>query len=193
MSGASRTCLWPAALLALAVMIGMTGCASLSGGAAGGGGADAAAMPHTDGDVEVLRDHLVALAPTVEEEEAWRLAECASTYSRELAQEYRVVRPAVFHNFLVNIGIRKRGLCYQWAEDLLAKLETLNLTTLELRWGMARAGTVREHNCVVVTAPGRPFEEGIVLDAWRHSGRLVWAPVAGDRYPWVEGVLITPP
>lgn len=114
------------------------------------------------------------------------MADCAYLTSRQLARDYRVVGPPLFHNFLVNIGVRQRGLCFQWARDLFAKLQQIPLRTLELRWGAARAGTWREHNCVVVTAKGQPFETGIVLDAWRHSGRLFWSPVKTDHYPWIE-------
>jgi len=42
-----------------------------------------------------------------------------------------------------------------------------------------------EHNCVVVTAPGQGFKDGLVLDAWRNAGTLRWARVKLDHYPWV--------
>jgi hypothetical protein len=133
------------------------------------------------------------LDPAVSPAEAQRLAACAYEYSSQLAQEYHAVRPAIWHNFLVNMGVKRRGLCYQWAEDLSAKLETLNLTTLTVRWGIARAGTYREHNSVVITARGHPFESGLVLDPWRRSGKLVWKPVGADKYPWLEGELAAAP
>ena len=104
----------------------------------------------------------------------------------ELGRRYQPVGPPQFHNFLVNTGLKKRGLCHHWARDLGSQLAVLKLRTLQLRWGIARRGTLREHNAVVVTARGQPFERGIVLDAWRHSGRLFAGPVAGDKYPWVE-------
>ena len=103
-----------------------------------------------------------------------------------MRRDYRVFGPPQFHNFLVNTGIRKRGLCFQWAEDLLAQLDRLRVTTLELHWGEARADTLREHNCVVVTAKGQPFRTGIILDCWRHAGRLYWAELVSDHYPWIE-------
>ena len=167
--------------------IALTGCASLSGGSSTVGSEH---DNRTLGEARPLKEKLVTLAPTVREEDAEAVANCAYRYSRQLAHEYHAVRPAIFHNFLVNVGIKKRGLCYQWTEDLLAQLQTLNVSTLELRWGMARAGTLREHNSVVVTACGQPFEQGIVLDPWRRSGRLVWKPVVEDKYPWVEGELV---
>ncbi len=58
--------------------------------------------------------------------------------------------------------------------------------TLEFRWGIARAGTPREHNSLVVIRRGADFRTGLVLDPWRKSGRIVWAPVTQDRYPWEE-------
>lgn len=140
-------------------------------------------------EIQSLKASLSALAPIVREEEAQLAAQCAIEYSRQLAEEYRVVRPPLLHNFLVNMRLKKRGLCFQWAEDLLAQLRSLNLTTLDLHWGIARAGTPREHNSVVITAHGEPFEHGLVLDPWRRSGHLSLAPVVGDKYPWEEGEL----
>jgi len=138
------------------------------------------------GDIESLREQLVELSSKVRADEAQRVAVCAYTSARQLTHDYRVLGPPLFHNFLVNSGIRKRGLCYQWAEDLFACLDQLKLVTLELHWGEARAGTFREHNCVVVTAKGQSFREGIVLDCWRHGGRLFVGHVATDHYPWKE-------
>lgn len=170
----------PHALLGLLMVAGLTGCAHVPGVA-------------KTSEVRELQVALASLSRTVREVEAARVAESAYDYSRILAQEYRVVRPAICHNVLVNVGFKQRGLCYEWAEDLLAHLQTFNLDSLELHWGIARADTAREHNCVVVTARGQPFEQGIVLDAWRRSGRLVWSPVAADKYPWVEGELTSAP
>jgi hypothetical protein len=129
---------------------------------------------------------LQSLNPTINEEEASSAAETAIVYSLELAREYRVVRPAIFHNVLVNIGLKKRGLCFQWADDLSAKLLALGLRTIEIRRATARLDTRREHSSVVLTAVGQPFREGVVLDAWRHSGRLYWCGVNEDTYPWKE-------
>jgi hypothetical protein len=98
------------------------------------------------------------------------VAESAYATAAQLRRDYGVIGgPPSFHNFLVNLGIRKRGLCFQWAEDLLVQLDALKLRTLELHWAEARAGSWQEHNCVVVTAKGQRFREGIILDCWRHS------------------------
>jgi hypothetical protein len=135
----------------------------------------------------VLGDRIAALSPSIRRDEALRVAECAYATSKQLRHDYGVIGgPPSFQNFLVNLGIRKRGLCFQWAEDLLAQLDALKVTTLELHWAEAYAGNWREHNCVVVTAKGQPFRDGILLDCWRHSGHLFWSAVATDNYPWIE-------
>lgn len=110
-------------------------------------------------------------------------------------------RLPLFHNLLVNLGFKQRGLCYHFVEDLLVELQSLPLTSLALHWGVARPGTWREHNSIVVTAREQPFEEGMVLDAWRKPGKLFWTRVRSDRYPWEEALtdpvansdLATPP
>src|SRR4030095_721040 len=127
-----------------------------------------------------LRTKLAMLSPTVRVDEAEKLALCAYKTSRRLAREYRVVFPPALNNILINTGGRKRGLCYQWTDDLMRGLGALKLETVELHWGEAFARTFSENNGVVVTAKGQPFGQGIVLDAWRYQGRLYWGPVRKD-------------
>ncbi len=38
---------------------------------------------------------------------------------------------------------------------------------------------------MIVSAAGDPLQQGIVLDPWRNSGELFWAPTLTDiDYPW---------
>ena len=92
----------------------------------------------------------------------------------------------IFNNFLVYHGLRKRGYCYQWTEDLLVALDALKLKTFELHWGESYAGTWRENNCLVVTAKGQPFDRGMILDCWRHFGQLRWNLVLSDEDRYFE-------
>jgi len=138
-------------------------------------------------NVDALRHELAALGPGTDPAEAGMVAETAVTYSSRLAEEYRVVPPARLHNLLIQVGIKERGLCYHWTEDLMKRLQALNLRTYQLHWGVAHKGNdLREHNSVVITANGQPFEAGLLLDPWRNSGDLYWAVVDTDRYPWEE-------
>ena len=135
--------------------------------------------------VKQLEQVLVALSETVDKTEAMMVAETALRESAVLAEEYQLVRPAVAHNLLIALGIKDRGLCYHWTEDLMKRLQALDLKSLQLYWGVAyRGNELREHNCVVVSAKGQDFFKGIVLDPWRNSGNLFWARVTKDDYPW---------
>jgi hypothetical protein len=135
--------------------------------------------------VASLQADLAALNQQIDQQEARQVAEAALTYSNQLAEEYQLVRPAVLHNVLIRLGLKDRGLCYHWTEDLLKRLQALNLRSYQLHWGVAHRGSdLREHNSVVITARGQAFEKGMVLDPWRNSGDLFWALIKTDRYPW---------
>jgi hypothetical protein len=145
------------------------------------------AVPATSEHDPALIASLVKLSPNVSPEEARRVAFTAYTTGRQLAAEWRMVRPATMQSFLIHIGARKAGYCFHYANELLLRLDALKLRTLELHWAECDARDFDEHNVIAVTARGQPFEQGIVLDNWRHSGRLVWSPIKGDApYRWEE-------
>ncbi|CAA9414499.1 MAG: hypothetical protein AVDCRST_MAG64-2526 [uncultured Phycisphaerae bacterium] len=155
---------------------------SSDGGEAAGARLDAAT---TDERVAALAGEFRAMGPGVSPDEAALVADVAVRYSERLAESYGMVRPVELHNVLVNLRLRRGGLCYQMAECMLAELQELPLRTLELHRAIAWRGDLwNEHNTVVVAAAGAPFESGVVLDAWRNGGRLRWAPVRMDHYPW---------
>ena len=140
--------------------------------------------------IEALTQDFAALAPKnpAAAAEARLIARTAIGRSLVLRDRFRPAGPATINNVYINLGWRTRGLCYQWANDLLEPLEALELRHFTLHWGTAFFGIKhKEHNSVVVTARGQPFEEGIVLDGWRCGGRLVWVRVRDDpKYPWRE-------
>lgn len=103
----------------------------------------------------------------------------------ELAKQYDMASPALYHNILVNTGFRERGLCCHWAEDLHAKLRGLQSNSLKFDWLVARLGSqLREHNTVVIYPAGSSWENGIVFDPWRNAGIPHWSKVSNDKYPW---------
>lgn len=185
----SRLAHLAAAAVVLLALGGVGGCVRVShstvssvGGEAAGARLDEA--PHAE-RVTALAGELLALGPDVAPQEAAAVAAVAVRYSEELAEWYGMSGPVELHNVLVNLRLRRGGLCFQMAECMLAELRELPLRTLELRRAIAWKGDLwNEHNTVVVTAVGAPFESGVVLDAWRNAGRLRWAPVRMDHYPW---------
>jgi hypothetical protein len=144
-------------------------------------------VPRSDlANAEALANQLAALSPRVDRNEAKLLADCAYATVSQLRRQYHMFGTPIFNNFLIYHGLKKRGYCYQWSEDLLIALDALRLTSLELHWGEANPGNWRENNCLVVTARGQPFRSGIMLDCWRHLGHLYFGPVASDTDPYVE-------
>src|SRR5437867_9613257 len=145
-----------------------------------------AATASDERSIKELTKALVALAPDVDPAEAQSLSVTAHTKDRSLKREYRVVLNPEFTVFLYNIGMRKRGWCGHWAQDLGARLKELKLKTLVLHWGEAYPNTSSENNALVVTARNQRFEDGILFDAWRRAGRLFWCPVKKDDEYEVE-------
>jgi hypothetical protein len=141
------------------------------------------------GDVakaEKLANELTSLSPRVNRDEAKLLADCAFATVTKLRREYRMFGTPIFNNFLIYHGLRKRGYCYQWSEDLLIAIDALRLKSLELHWGEHDPNTWRENNCIVVTAKGQPFNRGIMLECWRHLGHLYFGPIASDWESYAE-------
>lgn len=135
-------------------------------------------------EIVALTQNLCALSPSVNVVEAYRVADISVRYPLLLAEEWSATSPAAFNNTLIHVGIHPRGLCYQWADALTVKLMTLHLQSLEIHRGVAKLGTRREHSCVVLTATGQNFTNGIALDAWRGGGKIHWSPVTQDKYAW---------
>ncbi len=134
-----------------------------------------------------LGNAIKALGDDVDPDEARRAARIAIEYSRQLAVEYDITGSALYHNILVNLGIRSRGLCIHWTADLKARLQEERFRTLDLHWAIANYRTTFsiEHSTVVISSPGASLQQGLVLDAWRNSGDLYWSPTLEDSgYVW---------
>jgi hypothetical protein len=149
-------------------------------------GTDAEVAEHFQ-RVEELSTMIAALGPLVDHAEARQVAEVALSYPMQLAEDYGLTTPPITHNMLVNMGMRPRGLCTHWAEDMLRRLDELDLKTLRLYWAVAYPTKPfrLEHSSALVAAREKDFNSGIVLDAWRDSGKLFYSKVLEDeRYNW---------
>ena len=119
--------------------------------------------------------------------EADQMARIVTRSFEDQRKKYGMIRPAVLHNILINTGLKKEGFCWHWARDLLQQLQTLDLRYYTIQWATAHEGKLREHNSLVVIPRGGRFEEGLILDGWRKSGKSYWCRVNKDHYPWKPG------
>ncbi len=138
-------------------------------------------------DTRRLADAIRALGPGVDPGEADRAARISYSHARELAIAYEISDPPLVHNTKVNMGLKPRGLCWHWAEDMQKRLDAENFRTLDIQRAIANADNPLriDHSTALVSARGQPMQSGIVLDPWRNGGRLFWARVTEDtRYDW---------
>jgi len=140
-----------------------------------------------EGLSEALARDLMALSPKIDPKEALLLAKESLAHTRVLAKQYQLMTPPDYHNALTNMGYRERGLCHEWAEDMMVHLKKQNFKSFDLRWGIAFKGEPKEHNSVVVVAKGKALKDGMLIDPWRLSGELYWKRVTQDKgYVWLE-------
>ena len=125
------------------------------------------------------------LSNTIDKNEAKDLAYQTIIYSKKLAKEYKVETPALFHNTLINMNIKKRGLCYHYANDLLKYLKTKQYKSFKFIKTIANRNEYFEHTAIAITTKNVDFKNSIVLDAWRNTGDLFFSKIKDDqRYKW---------
>ena len=136
---------------------------------------------------EKLYAFLVHMDQDIEPSEARILARESIRHSKRLALQYKVSTPPLVHNFLTNIGVKGRGLCYQWSDDLYSHLQQYHFKSIQLLPVGAHVGSYwREHNAIVaLPVHSNDLNQGILLDAWRASGKLYFVPITQDPdYHW---------
>lgn len=121
----------------------------------------------------------------ISKKEAKTFAYEVITYSKVLANKYEILAPALFHNSLINLGLKKKGYCYDYANDLKSYLHSYKFKSFKLRKIVANKDTYFEHTSLVLIRDDIKFKNAIVLDAWRNSGKLYFAKVKDDKkYKW---------
>lgn len=151
-------------------------------------GACSTPPPSSGDDVQRLATQIQSLGPEVDPEEANRAARLAYSYTAQLAQEYEITDPPLIHNAKVNKGLRPRGLCWHWAEDIERRLKQEQFETLTLHRAIANADNPFriDHSTAIISRKGDSMYDGVVLDPWRYGGVLYWSPLPDDtRYDWV--------
>lgn len=103
-----------------------------------------------------------------------------------LNRKYKMAGSALWHNFLIKVGAKKGGYCYQWAQALFDSLPKKKYVYFERHWGVHNKKRVTENNAVILTERGAPVESGYVYDPWRGRGRPFWRRVSDDSQDWNE-------
>lgn len=161
--------------LALVFVLGLSACASVG--------------PElvTRDQVSALENALLSMDSGIDPSEARRAAEIAFSHTNDLAKAYEITDPPLIHNTKVNMGLRPRGLCWHWAEDMEIRLKAEKFQTLDVLRAIANADNPFriDHSTALLAPRGGTIRDAIVLDPWRFGGRLYWGAMVQDtRYQW---------
>lgn len=148
-------------------------------------------MP-TELEISKLAEGIIALGPNVDPEEALRAARVSFNHTRDLAIAYQIVDGPMVHNTKVNMGIKPRGLCWHWAEDMENRLKAEQFETLVIHRAIANANNIRiEHSTAVISQRGDDMYKGMIVDPWRLGGTLTFnRTVADPDYDWLPQAVV---
>jgi len=135
---------------------------------------------------EELSRLLQSLDKRISQNEARELSKDIFYKTAQLTEEFEMTSPPQFHNFLVTVGVREKGLCYHWSDALYLYLLGKNYDAFEFHLVGANVGEYfSEHNALVIVAKGGKIEEGVVIDPWRNPGELYFSKISDDPdYVW---------
>lgn len=131
---------------------------------------------------------IARLGPDVDPDEAARVARIAVEEPLQWARDWGMEDAPYIHNIKVNKGLKPRGLCRHWADDLQIRMAREGFQTLDWHRAIANhANILVEHSTLIVSARGAGMEQGILLDPWRlGQGELFYSAVGKDpKYKWV--------
>jgi len=136
--------------------------------------------------VEELSKLLRSLNNSIPPAEAELLSREIFKESAKLTKKFKPVSEPHFNNFLINVGVKDKGLCYQWSDALYIYFSGKNYHDFEFHLLVANKGEYfYEHNTLVVVAKGEKVMDGVIIDPWRKPGKLYFSKVSEDReYKW---------
>ncbi len=138
-----------------------------------------------DGEMKKLSYLIKSISKNIDKKEAQSVAYEAIIYSKKLSNKYNLISPPLLHNSLVNLGLKDKGFCYHFANDLMTYLKNKNYKSFEFMKVVSKRGEYFEHNSFILIRDDVKFEDSIVFDAWRNSGVLYFSKVKDDKnYDW---------
>ena len=143
-------------------------------------------QPPNENRLDALTLLLQSMDTAISQQEAQKLSKDIFQKTQALTKEFEMTSPPQYHNFLVNIGLKDKGLCYHWSDTLYAYFTHKSYPSFEFHLVGANIGKYwTEHNVMVIVVKGMPVEDGIVIDPWRNPGKLYFSKVKDDyKYHW---------
>ncbi len=119
-------------------------------------------------------------------EESLRLSNDVFVEVNRLTQKFQPFFEPHINNFFINIGIKDKGLCYQWSDELYRYFSHKKYKYFTFHILVANKGDYFfEHNVLVITSKKGRIMDGIIIDPWRDSKNLYISTVKNDNaYKW---------
>jgi hypothetical protein len=135
-----------------------------------------------------LTELLSTLDSDVPQEEALRLSEDILYRAAQLERSFGRTTSPRMHNFMINLGLKKKGLCYHYADGLYSYLKQRSYPHFDFHLVGAHIGEYwREHNALLITAKNGVTEDGVLIDPWRVQGEVFVSKMKEDKaYRWVH-------
>jgi len=139
--------------------------------------------PNREEELSKLLRSLNSAIPFIEAE---TLAHEIFKKTDKLRKKFKPVSEPHFNNFLINVGVKERGLCYQWSDALYIHFLNKNYQHFEFHLLVANKGKYfYEHNVFVIVSKSKNVMEGVIIDPWREPGKLYFSKVNEDKkYEW---------
>ena len=134
--------------------------------------------------IKKLTHKLQAIDTEIDPKIAQDLAYDIYAHWTKLNDEFAPVASSWLQNTLVNLGLKKKGLCWHWSDSFYNHLVG-RYEGFEFVPAGAFVGSLREHNVLVVTTKNKSFYDGVVIDGWRDRRKLYFIGVTQDTpYQW---------
>jgi len=127
-------------------------------------------LSQTSNSLSIL---LQSLATDISQTEADALTREMYQETEKLREKFDPVSEPHVNNFLINVGLKEQGLCYQWSDALYLHFKKKHYAHFTFHLLVADKGKYfSEHNVMVVVAKGKPVMDGVIVDPWRKPGEL---------------------
>jgi len=135
---------------------------------------------------EALSKLLRSLDKSIPSKEAQLLSDEIFRETHALRKKFKPVSEPHFNNFLINVGVKDKGLCYQWSDALYLFFSKKQSAHFEFHLLVSHKGEYfYEHNVLVVVAKGKNILDGVIIDPWRDPEQLYFSKVREDKkYQW---------
>jgi len=124
----------------------------------------------------------------ISSEESLRLSTEIFQEVASLRKKFQPVAEPHINNFLINVGLKEKGLCYQWSDALYHHFKHKNYKYFEFHLLVANKGEYFfEHNVFVVVAKKGSVMQGVIIDPWRDSKNVYFSKIKEDKaYQWEQ-------